>query len=320
MKSLKTAMTPFASILLLIILAAPASATTQGVADQRAISNQGKVVALVNQQPIYAAQLTPLVEKNLRHYRRKGTLSANVSEEMLRGLQQKALQKVVATELIYQEASKLEILDLEAKIAEAASQRADQQTNEIRREIIITEYLQQNGLLNPQVSEDAIKAYYDSNKQALASVTDDAWVRHIMIKAAKDAPEEVRSRAKEKIEKARQLVVAGAPFDEVAKKYSEDFVAEQGGYIGKVYRGFMPAEFDRVAFSIELNRLSDVIQTQYGYHVLEVIARAPKGTIPPYEKTKEFIGKYLQPEHANRVLTEHIKALGKQAKIENLLE
>lgn len=331
MKILKRAFTALVCLGAATALATPATAASPEPS-QPSASAERTVVARVNSQPIYQDQLTPLVESNLRSHRKRGLTPDNPAEDLLEGLRKKALQRVIATELVYQEACKLEIPDLEEKVARAIAHRQARKpgaasadgdpkiADMARRQVVINAYLEQNGLANPQVPEAEVKAYYENNKARFAAIADEVWVRHILISVPEDASDATREEARETIEKTRRLILDGTSFEEVAKEYSEDFTAEKGGELGKVERGFMPPEFDEVAFSIELNTLSEVVETKYGFHILKVVARRLKGDISPFERVQGIIAKLLQPEHANRALAAHVKELGAQAKIENLLE
>jgi peptidyl-prolyl cis-trans isomerase C len=87
--------------------------------------------------------------------------------------------------------------------------------------------------------------------------------------------------------RARQIVVAteaegqrvlgllrqGEPFEEVARKYSLSPDAEQGGDLGFFARGEMPPEFDAVVFTLPVGRLSDLVKSEYGYHIFRVEER-----------------------------------------------
>lgn len=82
-------------------------------------------------------------------------------------------------------------------------------------------------------------------------------------------------------------------------------------------RGFLPAEVDQVIFVAEPGKLSEVVLSPHGYHVLEVMEKKPAGVMPYDERVKDFIGKYLQGERKKRVLlAAHIKELRDQARIE----
>ncbi len=330
MKTLKTWITAFGCLCATTALAVPSPAApddhTQGAENKPRV-----VAALVNGQPIYEDQLDPLVDASLRSYRKYG-VSESITDAGRKGFQKKALQQMIATELVYQEALKLNIADLEEKVAREiahrqagqassdASQNEQELTDSARRQVLIKEYLAQNGLANPKVPEAEVKDYYDNHKQKLASIADEVLVRHILIAIPEDASPEAREKARASIEEVRRLILGGSPFEEVAEEYSEDFVAENGGYLGKIQRGFMPPEFDETAFSIEPNTLSEIVLTKYGFHILEVIAKKPKGTIPPYDQIRDFIAQFLQSDYANRTLAAHVKSLGTRASIENLIE
>ncbi len=66
--------------------------------------------------------------------------------------------------------------------------------------------------------------------------------------------------------------------------------------------------------------MSEVVETKYGFHVLEVLDRIDKGRIPPYEDLKDFFGKFLQNELSKKVVAEHIQSLREKAKVEIFLK
>ena len=144
-------------------------------------------------------------------------------------------------------------------------------------------------------------------------------MRHILRTVAADATPEEKEAARRKIEEARRLILEGRPFAEVAKEYSQCKSAQSGGDLGPREKGFMPPEFEAVAFSIEIGKLSDVIETKFGYHILEVIERTPEGTVSPYEQVRDFIGRFLQKEAAPKLINDHVRHLREAAKIEVFL-
>ena len=90
--------------------------------------------------------------------------------------------------------------------------------------------------------------------------------------------------------------------------------------IGFINRGYMPPEFDSVAFNIETGKLSNIIKTSFGYHILEVMEITPEGTIPPYENLKEFFGNFLQKQKSQEIIDKHILALREKAEIEIFID
>jgi parvulin-like peptidyl-prolyl isomerase len=134
---------------------------------------------------------------------------------------------------------------------------------------------------------------------------------------AQEAKNEKKAIARKRIEKARKSIQDGRPFEEVAREYSEDNAAAAGGDIGFIRKGYMPKEFDATAFTIEPGKLSEIVQTIHGYHILEVVEKQPEGVVP-YEKVKDFVGKYLSNELAKKKRNELVQALKAKAKIEVL--
>jgi len=85
---------------------------------------------------------------------------------------------------------------------------------------------------------------------------------------------ESRMEARSKIEMIRERVMKGEKFSTLALLYSEDpGSARKGGELGFVPRGTFVSEFEELAFSLEKGKVSEIIQTQFGYHFMEIIER-----------------------------------------------
>ena len=80
----------------------------------------------------------------------------------------------------------------------------------------------------------------------------------------------------------------------------------------------MPKEFEDAAFALEIDKISEVVKTKYGYHIIKVSEKIPEGTVP-YEDARDFIKKYFQMDETKKRLNEHIAKLKEKAKIEILL-
>ena len=286
------------------------------------------IAAKVNGQPIYEDQLEPLVEQDMSKYRKRGIRGEQ--PELRRGLQAKALEQFIVAELFYQAGQKLDIPDIEKRIDEAMAKSQKQASdtkdadvmtsrNTVKRHIYIREYMEKNDLLAPQVPDKEIRAYYEKYKDSFASKKHRAHVEHILILLDGEAKPEEKEQARKKIEQVRKLILDGKPFAEVAKEYSEDANAMNGGDMGYVEPGYLPPVIDLLAFSLEPGKLSDIVQSKFGYHLIQVLDRKPAGTIPAYESQKEFLGKYLQEKLVKKNIDENIKSLKEGAEIEVLL-
>lgn len=86
--------------------------------------------------------------------------------------------------------------------------------------------------------------------------------------------EEMKQRAKEDIEGYRRKVLRGESFGSIAALYSDDSgSAKNGGIYKNVVKGMMVKEFEDVAFSLKPGDVSEVFETKYGFHFIQLIAR-----------------------------------------------
>ena len=85
--------------------------------------------------------------------------------------------------------------------------------------------------------------------------------------------EEERGRALEKIGRIKEQLEAGEDFAALARKFSDDGSAREGGDLGWTSRGQFVPEFEAAAFQLEVDEISDIIETEYGYHIIQLLER-----------------------------------------------
>ncbi|UCF78701.1 MAG: peptidylprolyl isomerase [Candidatus Eiseniibacteriota bacterium] len=309
--------------------AQPLAVSTEQKTATEAKAKEKTVIAKVNGQAIYEDQLTPQVKADLRKFKKFG--ARKPSAELMKRLREKALDRLIAVELLYQASQDLQIPDIDQKIekkmeemrhrhASGLKNMSEQEIREsVRRQIYVHEYLLKNGLSEPEIPEAEIREFYEENKQGFAS-RGYVHARHILRTVAPDATPEEKEEARRKIEEARRLILEGKPFAEVAKEYSQCNSAQTGGDLGPREKGYMPPEFDAVAFSIDIGKTSDVIETKFGYHIIQVLERTPEGTISSYDQVRDFIARFLQKEASQKKTSEHVRHLRESAKIEAFSE
>lgn len=164
-----------------------------------------------------------------------------------------------------------------------------------------------------KVSESEMEKYYEENKDSYK--VDEVEASHILIKTTDDDGNAMsdadKKKAKAKAEKILKEVKNGGDFAELAKKYSEDpGSAENGGSLGTFGKGQMVEPFEEAAFSMEPGEISDLVETDYGYHIIKVTDKINETT--SYEEAKDGIKTQL----LNNMYGEKIEELQKDAKIE----
>ncbi|MDE3105368.1 MAG: peptidyl-prolyl cis-trans isomerase [Acidobacteriota bacterium] len=122
----------------------------------------------------------------------------------------------------------------------------------------------------PQVSDAELQAYYNQHQDQF-QVKEQVKVRHILIQVPAGADAKTDAAAKAKAEDLLKQIKGGANFADLASKNSDDPGSKgQGGELGWLDRGKTVPEFDKVAFSLNPGQTSDVVKTQFGYHILQV--------------------------------------------------
>ncbi|MGD8316775.1 MAG: peptidylprolyl isomerase [Myxococcales bacterium] len=137
-------------------------------------------------------------------------------------------------------------------------------------------------------NEQRLSAEYESNKHRYTNLEKQVHARHILIKAGSYATPEQKAEAKKQAEELRARAAAGEDFAALARKYSGDVItAKNGGDIGFLSKGTMPEAFDDALFSMKVGDISDVVETPYGYHVIEVLG-VREGDVPVEEAKREL--------------------------------
>jgi peptidyl-prolyl cis-trans isomerase D len=170
------------------------------------------------------------------------------------------------------------------------------------------------------VDTDAVKAkvvippgdverYYQQNVQQY-STPEQVRASHILLKTEGKDDAAVKAQA----ESILTQVKAGADFAELAKKISQDEAsAANGGDLDYFGRGRMVKEFEGAAFSLAPGSISDLVKTQYGYHIIKVVDKKPAAT-RPFEEVRQQIADQLAYERAQTQVSELATTLASDIK------
>jgi len=162
------------------------------------------------------------------------------------------------------------------------------------------------------VDEAEIQAAYEERKASFI-VPEERRAEHILVRVAKDAPEKERAAARSRIEKALARIRAGEEFARVAKEVSDDVTADKGGDLGWFRQGVMVPEFDRAVFAMNKGDVSDIVETQFGFHLIHLTDIRPERARPLEEVRDELERELLMNqarEEAYRLSQDLDDALG----------
>lgn len=185
------------------------------------------------------------------------------------------------------------------------------------------------------VSEAEIKIYYDAHRRdSKFQLPELVTAAHILISARPSLIEKqigqekgltgealtaaVRAEVKRRrqvAEELRKKAIKGSDFSALARQWSEDpGTRERGGDLGSFPRNSHSAAFDEVAFTLKPGRISPVVQTEYGFHVIKVSTRQGARTQTLNEATPEIRKRLFAEKEANR-LSEWLKEARRKASI-----
>jgi parvulin-like peptidyl-prolyl isomerase len=180
--------------------------------------------------------------------------------------------------------------------------------NDIRRGLIINQFLETKLDEKAEITEADIQQAYQADKTAT--------VRHILFNTmgkSDSAQQAIKDQAQEVLEKARE----GTDFAELAKEYSDDPGSkEKGGLYEKFGRGRMVKPFEEAAFTLPIGSISDLVETQYGYHIIKVIDREKEER--PLDEVRTQLQAKLKQAKEKEVYQDYIDSLKENAEMEQV--
>jgi parvulin-like peptidyl-prolyl isomerase len=268
----------------IFILAMVALVSVRGADSISLASDQDNVIAVVNGEPIHLAQLEPLIAEFKKQAKKK-QLGEEDKVQLLKNLIRRNL-------ILQQDFSQ------QLRKSEVVSSRVKQYEDKLVLEAYIKHHV--GDFLT--VSAEEAKQYYLNNLHQFAS-TPKVKASHILLRT--------ETEAKQVLEKLQ----AGESFTELAKQYSIDLpMAFEGGSMGTIAKGKTLPQLEKALFVLDEGEFSDIVKTQYGWHILRV---DEKITAPymPYEEVKDKIKVILKREKEARAYDTMTQQLEKDAAI-----
>lgn len=164
------------------------------------------------------------------------------------------------------------------------------------------------------VTDEEIKAYYEENSYEFEHDVQ-VHAAHILIKVSPFAEDKEREKAKRRIEAIQKKIKEGEDFAALAKTYSEGPSKVNGGDLGYFGSAQMAPSFETAAFSLQPGEVSEVVSTQFGFHLIKVYDRKPAGKVPFSEAGPQLRARFFK-ERFNVALEKLVEKLKADATIE----
>ena len=289
-----------ALLLVVVIVMAVMLAQQPAAADM----DNGDVVATVNGDPITRDQLFQAM------YEQGG---------------QEALDQLITRKLIIQEAERLDLtvseeeLDLEIQsiIDESFQGNEEELQSVLEFYGISMESFRDDARLNLLVRKLATEQLEDTEEQArqffeenrfLFDQEEEIEARHILVESEAEA-DDILAQLDD-----------GEDFATLAAEYSLDTSnKDQAGYLGFFGRGMMVPEFEEAAFALDIGEISQPVETNFGFHIIELLDRQD-GTEAVYEDVEEQVREAMIEDRIPSIINELVRTLYDQADIDYLLE
>ena len=288
------------------------------------------VLARVNGQPVTKIDFERLV-KNMEAG--QGPIPAEKRDEVLRG----ALDRLITYTVMKQEAAarKLTVADTEvdAQIAEMRKQfpgdaefnkalaarntTVEQLKADARVEMTLNKMMEAEVAAAGPATEADAKDFYDKNPDKFKQ-PESVRASHILVSTGEKADDAKKKAARAKIDGLLKRAKGGEDFAALAKANSDDGSASQGGDLGFFQKGRMVPEFDQAAFAMKPGEISDVISTQFGYHIIKLTEKKEASTVP-FDEIKPRVVEYLTGQKKQQRAETFIEEAKKRAKIEVLV-
>lgn len=164
------------------------------------------------------------------------------------------------------------------------------------------------------VTEDEVAAYYENNKSQM-SVPATVRARHILVTFGEGADEAGKEAKRAEIDAILAKLKDGADFAELAKEKSDCPSGKAGGDLGQFGRGSMVPPFEEAAFSQPVGEVGDVIETRFGYHLIEVLEKNDAGE-RSLDDVREELTARLSNEKRGEAFQQYVEGLRDTATIE----
>ncbi|BCB96008.1 peptidylprolyl isomerase [Dissulfurispira thermophila] len=288
---------------------------------------ESKVVAIVNGAAITRADLDMEINRLLPQelYHR------SVTPEKQAEIEKKAIENLINAELFFMEAKrqgfKIDNAEVKKRLdAVKASYQNKKAFEDALKRIGMTfavfEEKVRQGMMVEKLIEKEVKLsltdkdleeYYKKNPEKFKE-PEAVRLRYVYIKINPSEPDG-KKKAKERAKEAYSKIKSGTDFAQIAQTYSNDMSRIKGGDVGFVHRGTIPQDIEKVAFALKAGQVSEILETDTGYHIIKVEEKRASRHVS-FKEIKDKLKRELTESVQKERMEGLIKRLRENAKIQ----
>lgn len=184
---------------------------------------------------------------------------------------------------------------------------------DMRKQMIVRKLVEEKTAKVAEASAVEVAKFYEENIDSFKA-PENVAASHILLAFKPEDTDVTKALKKKEIEKIRADILAGAKFETIAAEKSDCPSSKRGGDLGTFARGQMVPEFEAAAFSQEVGAISDVVETQFGYHLIKTTAHKQAG-VRPLAEVKDQLQEYLTGKAKQEALLAYIEELKSKATV-----
>jgi len=315
---------------------------SEGLAEPQAPEEPADSVAVtVNGADITEAELQEIIKPQLEKMAQQGKqLTPAFAQTLEKRLRQQALDRIIIGRLLDEKANEANIVVTEEEVINQinvllaaqkpplsleefkkktveSGQSFDKVKEQVRKGLAYQKIVEAQWAGKINITEEDAKKYYDENPTKF-EVKEQVRASHILIKPdttdSEADPNQAKAEAKAKIQGLLEQIKGGADFAELAKANSDCPSAARGGDLDFFTRGKMVPPFDKAAFELEVGKVSDIVETRFGYHIIKVTDHKDASTTS-FEQAKNSLIVQLTQRKQAEIANKYIESLKAAADI-----
>ena len=302
------------------------------VVEPNSTIDMNAAVVTVDGTVITEAQVTKLLDARMEQLASR--IPPNMKDQYRQQMRKRIVEQLTIEEILTQKEAKMNITVTQADVNAMEQEQMKKQNlspdefksllkaygmtysdfeQNIRKQLMFEKLMADEFKTKVKEPNDTdAKAFYTENIDQFKE-QEGIHAKHILIKPEdSNDPNQAKAAAKAKAEDILKKIKGGANFEELAKEYSACPSSKNGGDLGQQPKGTFVPEFEKAAYALEPNQISDVVETSFGYHIIKLISHTDANTTS-FEQVKEKITQYLTNKQKEGVVNDYIQKIKKEA-------